>query len=148
MSHIVAIAGGSGGLGRALVDALKDSPYKPVVLARQVKHFRNFGLTATDLNKANPELESQIGVPVLQATYSDQDALVKLLEDNKIDTVISTISNYDNSHSTEMNVIEAAERSSVTHRYIPSIWSAFDYTEEYVYIESSTRVAQEQYFLT
>lgn len=39
MSHIVAIAGGSGGLGRTLVDALKNSTYKPLVLARQVFSF-------------------------------------------------------------------------------------------------------------
>ncbi|PVI03450.1 NAD(P)-binding protein [Periconia macrospinosa] len=112
MSHIVGIAGGTGGLGRALVDALKNSPHKPIVLARQ----------------ANPELETQIGVPVLQAPYSDQDAFVKLLEEHKIDTIISTISNYGNSHSTEISIIEAAELSGVTKRYIPSIWSAFDYT--------------------
>ncbi|KAJ4360048.1 uncharacterized protein N0V89_000607 [Didymosphaeria variabile] len=107
MSHVVAVAGGSGGLGRALVDALKKSTYKSIILARQV----------------NPSLENAIGVPVLQADYSDQDSLVQLLESHKIDTVISCISNYDNSQSTEINLIEAAERASVTHRYIPSIWS-------------------------
>ncbi|KAL1592305.1 hypothetical protein SLS60_011382 [Paraconiothyrium brasiliense] len=112
MSHVVAVAGGSGALGRALVDALNNSPYIPLVLGRQ----------------ANLSLENAIGVPVLQADYSDQNSLVRLLECHKVDTVISCISNYDNSQSTEINLIEAAERASVTHRYIPSIWSGFDYT--------------------
>ncbi|KAJ4291662.1 hypothetical protein N0V90_009557 [Kalmusia sp. IMI 367209] len=115
MSHIIAIAGGSGGLGRALVDALKSSDtYKPLVLAR----------------KANPVLGKEIGVPILQAEYSNPDSLVQLLEQHKIDTVISTITNYDNSQSPEENLITAAERSSVTHRYIPSVWSGFDYTTQ------------------
>ncbi|KAF2443021.1 NAD(P)-binding protein [Karstenula rhodostoma CBS 690.94] len=112
MSHVVAIAGGSGALGRALVDALKNSAYKPLILARQV----------------NQALESDFGVPVLQADYSSQDSLVQLLESHNIDTVISCITNYDEHHSTELNLIAAAERASVTNRYIPSIWSGFDYT--------------------
>ena len=37
MPVVVAIAGGSGGLGRALVDALKaDDRYEPLILARNV----------------------------------------------------------------------------------------------------------------
>ncbi|OAG01466.1 NAD(P)-binding protein [Paraphaeosphaeria sporulosa] len=112
MSHIVAIAGGSGALGRTLVDALKNSAYKPLILARQ----------------SNQALEGDIGVPVLQADYSNQDLLVQLFESHKIDTVVSCITNYDDSHNIELNIIAAAERASVTRRYIPSIWSGFDYT--------------------
>ncbi|KAF2692136.1 NAD(P)-binding protein [Lentithecium fluviatile CBS 122367] len=113
MSHVVAIAGGSGGLGRAVVDALKmDSRYEPIILAR----------------KTNPVLQNDVGVPVLQADYSDPDSLVQLLEDNKIDTVISTIAGLD--QAPEVNLIKAADRSTITRRFIPSVWSGFDYTQE------------------
>lgn len=91
----MAVAGGSGGLGRALVDAFKNSPYKPMILARQVKIKHPLTVPTTDSKKANSELESETGVPVFQANYADQDLLVKLLEENKVDTVISTISDYD-----------------------------------------------------
>jgi uncharacterized protein YbjT (DUF2867 family) len=38
MSHIVAVAGGSGGLGRAIIDALKaSSKYKSLILSRKVR---------------------------------------------------------------------------------------------------------------
>lgn len=128
MSHVVAIAGGTGALGRTLVDALKNSAYKPLILARQVNTPSRSYKSDIDAEKANQSLESDIGVPVLQADYFNQDSLVQLFESHNINTVISCITNYDQSHSTEHKIIAAAERSSVTHRYIPSIWSAFDYT--------------------
>jgi ABC-type phosphate/phosphonate transport system substrate-binding protein len=84
----------------------------------------------SDPVEVNPTLENDVGVPVLQVDYSDQNSLVQLLESHNIDTVISCISNYDDSHSTEINLIEAADRASATHRYIPSIWSGFDYASE------------------
>ena len=37
MSSIVAVAGGSGGLGRAIIDTLKGSKYEVVILARNVR---------------------------------------------------------------------------------------------------------------
>jgi uncharacterized protein YbjT (DUF2867 family) len=40
MPAVIAVAGGSGGLGRALVDALKaDDRYEPLILARTVCTF-------------------------------------------------------------------------------------------------------------
>ncbi|KAF2243963.1 hypothetical protein BU26DRAFT_523515 [Trematosphaeria pertusa] len=41
MSAVIAVAGGSGGLGRAIVDVLKaDSRYEVVILARKVRPLR------------------------------------------------------------------------------------------------------------
>jgi saccharopine dehydrogenase-like NADP-dependent oxidoreductase len=84
----------------------------------------------TDFMKINPTLEKDFGVPILQVDYANQDSLVQVLESHDIDTVISCISSFAGSHSTEVNLIEAAGRSSVTYRYIPSIWSGFDYASE------------------
>ncbi|KAF2465617.1 NAD(P)-binding protein [Lindgomyces ingoldianus] len=119
MSSIIAVAGGSGGLGRALVERLKASgQYTVLVLARQ----------------KNPELEQHFGIRVVAADYSNTDSLVRLqrgqqlLEDQQIDTVISAIN--PRGPSPELNLIKAADRSKVTRRYIPSIWSGVDYAEE------------------
>ncbi|KAK1758549.1 oxidoreductase BOA1 [Echria macrotheca] len=102
----VAVAGGTGSLGRTMVDALNAAGYDVVVLAR----------------KASPETAARIGVrAVLAADYSDVDGLVKVLEDNGVHTLISTNSTLETADD-ELNIMKAAERSSVTWRYIPSIW--------------------------
>jgi hypothetical protein len=58
------------------------------------------------------------------------DSLVQLLEDHKVDTVISTIVTPDGDTTPELNLIKAADQSKVTRRFIPSVWSGFDYTPE------------------
>ncbi|KAL5389579.1 hypothetical protein PMIN02_007337 [Paraphaeosphaeria minitans] len=110
MSHVVAIAGGSGALGRTIIDALKKSTYKPLILARQVNIFMTSQKSHTDAEKANQALESDIGVPVLQADYSNQESLIQLFESHKIDTVISCITNYSDSHN-----VEQQQRDPVSH---------------------------------
>ncbi|KAF2676089.1 NAD(P)-binding protein [Lentithecium fluviatile CBS 122367] len=115
MSPVIAVAGGSHGLGRAIVDGLKaDGRYEVVILGR----------------KANPELEKETGARVLAADYTNTDALVKLLEENKIDTVITTL-NAGMDITPETNLVHAAARSSVTRRYIPNVWSALVYKPEH-----------------
>ncbi|KAL5455088.1 hypothetical protein PMIN06_004663 [Paraphaeosphaeria minitans] len=64
----------------------------------------------TDAEKANQALESDIGVPVLQADYSNQESLIQLFESHKIDTVISCITNYSDSHN-----VEQQQRDPVSH---------------------------------
>jgi hypothetical protein len=73
-------------------------------------------------------LEAKLGVRVLAANYASPDALVVLLEEHKIDTVISVMNSMDT--SPELNLIQAADRSKVTHRFIPNIWSGVDYNEK------------------
>jgi hypothetical protein len=75
-------------------------------------------------------LAAALGVPVLQAEYADKDALVQLLEQRGIDTVVSTIAGLDS--TPEVNLVAAAEESRVTRRFVPSVWSGFDYTRECV----------------
>lgn len=84
------------------------------------------------VRKANQALESDIGVPILEADYSNQNSLVQLFEGRRIDTVMSCISNYDASQNIELDIIAAADQASHTRRYIPSVWSGFDYTDESV----------------
>ncbi|KAK3376473.1 hypothetical protein B0T24DRAFT_718815 [Lasiosphaeria ovina] len=108
---IVAVAGGTGNIGRAIVEALvATGKHEVKILAR----------------KPNPEVEAQVGVPVIAVDYDDVPGLTKILEDNKIDTVISTITMIpmDGSSPKEIQLIQAADASKTTKRLISSDWAA------------------------
>jgi len=76
--------------------------------------------------KTNAELEAEIGVPILAVDYSNVDAIVKVLEDNNIETVISGIAMHsiDGSTPHEIELIQACDRSKVTKRLISSEWGS------------------------
>ncbi|PKY06268.1 NAD(P)-binding protein [Aspergillus campestris IBT 28561] len=113
---IIAVAGGTGNVGRAIVEILRDTTNHPVyVLTRQ----------------ADDDLAKELGVALLSADYSNVASLTNLLESNKIDTVISTVSIMDDTTSNaQLNLIEAAENSSSTNRFIPSEFG-LRYTQEH-----------------
>ncbi|KAI8712566.1 NmrA domain-containing protein [Fusarium sp. LHS14.1] len=113
MSSLVAVAGGTGNLGRTIVEAIiADGKFQVVILARE----------------ANAEKEKQIGAKILPVNYSDVDGLTKVLEDNNIETVISTL-NTMGATEPELNLIAAADRAKSTKRFVPSIWGV-KYTQE------------------
>ncbi|KAM0074691.1 hypothetical protein ACKRZS_013257 [Fusarium odoratissimum] len=98
MSSIVAVAGGSRGLGRAIVEAiLADNKHHVFILSRQTSE----------------EGENEIGARFLQVDYSDIDNIKTLLEYHKIDTVISALS-AKAIGLYEMNLAVASEKSNVT----------------------------------
>ncbi|KAG7420184.1 Oxidoreductase BOA1 [Fusarium oxysporum f. sp. rapae] len=106
---VIAVAGGTGKLGRAIVEALVEQGQHTVVaLAREAKDVQ--------------------GAQVIAVDYTDVDKLAATLETNSIETVISTINSMDDV-SAELSLIKAAEKSASTKRYIPSIWG-IKYTEE------------------
>ncbi|KAF2651594.1 NAD(P)-binding protein [Lophiostoma macrostomum CBS 122681] len=114
MPAVVAIAGGSGGLGRALLDALeKDDRYEPIILARTV----------------NTEQKHATGVRYVAADYADVNSLVTLLEENNVWAVLSVMHTQDG--TPETNLIQAADKSKVTKRFIPNIWSAIEFKSEH-----------------
>ncbi|KAL6230070.1 hypothetical protein BDW75DRAFT_234693 [Aspergillus navahoensis] len=103
---IIAVAGGTGKLGRAIVEALRDTTSHSVYILTR---------------KADDDQAKELGIPLLLADYSDVESLANVLESNKINTVVSAISVIDDATSTaQLNLIEAAERSSSTKRFIPS----------------------------
>ncbi|UPK89359.1 hypothetical protein LCI18_000294 [Fusarium solani-melongenae] len=115
MSSTVAVAGGTGGLGRALIEAiLADGKFDVVILAR----------------KYDEEKEKQIGARILQVDYTNIEALTKVLEDNAAHTVISTL-NIISSTEPELNLITAADKSALTKRYVGNVWGV-DYTDEFM----------------
>ncbi|KAM0432230.1 hypothetical protein ACHAPT_004768 [Fusarium lateritium] len=104
----VAFAGGSVGLGRAMVDALESvKAHEYIILSRRSS-----------------------GSKIRQADYTNIEALTALLEFENIDTVISTIAiNDDEAGQAQLNLIEAANRSSCTKRFLPSEFGML-YTRE------------------
>ncbi|KAM5385476.1 hypothetical protein ACJZ2D_000675 [Fusarium nematophilum] len=110
MAKKVAVAGGTGGLGRAIVDALVTAgDHEVLVLSR----------------KKGPS-QSKTGSfssRIVHMDYNDIDDIKRVLEENEVGTVISVL-NIQVDATSEFNLIKAAEDSKTTCRYIPSIWGA------------------------
>ncbi|PSN61510.1 NAD(P)-binding protein [Corynespora cassiicola Philippines] len=113
MSSIVAVAGGTGKLGRAIVDELVAAgSFKVIVLAR----------------KADDAQAKELGARVIAVNYGDADSIASVLESNGVDTVISTLDSQAGPDP-ELALIHASEKSNTTKRYIPSTWG-ISYTAE------------------
>ncbi|KAI4128347.1 MAG: hypothetical protein LQ338_002792 [Usnochroma carphineum] len=112
----IALAGGTGGLGRTLLDELaQDDDNTVFVLSRKSK-----------LPFENPK-----NVRCLATDYNKVDDLAHLLQTNGVHTVISTV----NSHTPEVqaaekNLIRAAAQSSTVKRFIPSEWGIDYFTDD------------------
>ncbi|RSL74471.1 hypothetical protein CEP51_011555 [Fusarium floridanum] len=102
MSPLVAVAGGTGNLGRTIVEGIiADAKFEVVILARKI----------------------------VTVDYTSVEALTRVLEDNKVHTVISVLNTMGDGAEPELHLITAADRAATTKRYIPSIWGG-KYTEE------------------
>lgn len=99
----VAIAGGTGVMGKTLVDVLTgQSIHKGIVLTRK-------------------DINTKTSIPHVVVDYNDVEDLVKVLEEHEIHTIISAFGINGTSLSiSQANLIKAAESSSVTKRFIPS----------------------------
>ncbi|ETI25726.1 hypothetical protein G647_02500 [Cladophialophora carrionii CBS 160.54] len=100
----VAVAGGTGDLGRTIVDALKESPnHKVIVLARKE-------------SKA-PEID----VPVFAVDYGDVESVSRLLETNDVHTVVSALSiRGPTEAASEISLVKAAAMAKATKRFVAS----------------------------
>ncbi|GKT80691.1 NmrA-like family protein [Colletotrichum tofieldiae] len=106
MSQVVAVAGGTGDLGRTIVEAIiADGKFSVIALAR----------------KADEDKEKQIGARIQPVNYASVDDITKVLEENNVHTVISTL-DIRESAEPELNLIAAADRAESTKRYVPSVW--------------------------
>ncbi|KAF5227405.1 hypothetical protein FANTH_14778 [Fusarium anthophilum] len=104
----IAVAGGTGNVGRTLVEALKESPkHDVIVLARKA-----------------PDIEDS-AAPVIVVSYSDIDNLVKILEDHNVHTVVSAMMVLSpDASNAQVNLIQAAAKSASTQRFVTSEWGA------------------------
>ncbi|KAF9869241.1 hypothetical protein CkaCkLH20_13286 [Colletotrichum karsti] len=96
----VAVAGGATGLGKTIVDTIQaTTQHECIILSR----------------KSGGELG------VVGIDYSNVGSIRNVLEKHKIQVVISTIGVYTEQHYTsQLNLIEAADLSATTTRFIPS----------------------------
>ncbi|EXJ57236.1 hypothetical protein A1O7_07583 [Cladophialophora yegresii CBS 114405] len=110
----VAVAGGTGNLGRTIVDALKESPnHKVVVLTRK--------------GSKGPEMD----VPVFAVDYSDVESVAHLLETNDVHTVISALSiRGPTEGASEISLVKAAAKAKATRRFIASEYGTLAPTDK------------------
>ncbi|KAL6407494.1 nmra-like family protein [Ilyonectria robusta] len=105
---IVAVAGGTGNVGRTLVEALvATGKHEVKILARS----------------PNPAFEKGVGATIIPTDYTNVEATTKTLEDHGIDTVISAITTLIGPGlSPEIGLIRAADASKATKRFISTGW--------------------------
>ncbi|KAM6479574.1 hypothetical protein HDV62DRAFT_399686 [Trichoderma sp. SZMC 28011] len=101
----VAVAGGTGGLGRTIVEALANSDHETVVLTREHNIHRT----------------TIAGVTLVAVDYTNVEAIVRALNDHQIHTVISSmvIKSLEQSEA-QINLIRAAEAAPSVKRFTPS----------------------------
>ncbi|KAF5701637.1 hypothetical protein FGLOB1_10085 [Fusarium globosum] len=103
---VVAVAGGTGGIGGAIVDTLRPNPHhKMIILTRKIPDAPH----ATDT--------------FVTLDYSDVDAMAKALDDNNVHTVISALRVFDPASSdAESNLVKATAKAKIPRRFIASAW--------------------------
>ncbi|RTE70672.1 hypothetical protein BHE90_014926 [Fusarium euwallaceae] len=105
---ILAVAGGTGDIGKTIVEELvQSSKHKVIVLCRKT-----------------PETTIS-GAEYAVTNYDDIEATTKMLESNKVDTVISALTIAGPSAEAQLNLIAAADKSSTVHRFIPSEYASY-----------------------
>ncbi|KAF5621044.1 uncharacterized protein FTJAE_11384 [Fusarium tjaetaba] len=103
---VVAVAGGTGGIGGAIVDTLRPSPHhKMIILTRKIP------------------ITSQATDTFVTLDYSDIDTMAKALDDNNVHTVISALRVFDpDSSEAESNLVKATAKANTPKRFIASAW--------------------------
>lgn len=133
---IVAVAGGTGGVGRTIVEALvQQAKHQVILLTRGVwtHTYSSSGIIfkswpISQVPKSDPLLDKTQQV---QVDYSNTTALSRILDQHEVHTVISAIGIIsDETSQSQLTLINAAAQSSATKRFIPSEYS-FIQTEEY-----------------
>ncbi|KAL6365989.1 hypothetical protein LRP88_00572 [Fusarium phalaenopsidis] len=105
---ILAVAGGTGDVGRTLVEELVQSgKHKVLVLCRKTP--------ATAIS----------GAEYAETDYDDIEGTAKMLDSNKVGTVISALTIAGPSAQAQLNLIAAADKSSTAHRFIPSEYAGY-----------------------
>ncbi|KAL4882666.1 hypothetical protein BJY04DRAFT_38524 [Aspergillus karnatakaensis] len=124
---IIAVAGGTGGVGRTIVDVLtQQAKHEIIVLTRKPR-------------ENDPILSRSKQVEV---DYTNIASLEQTFKKYQIDTVISAISLYGEGDSeAQLNLIKAASQAGSTRRFIPSEYSYIQ-TEDLLPLDPSI-----QYFL-
>ncbi|KAF4456396.1 Isoflavone reductase like protein IRL [Fusarium austroafricanum] len=110
----IAVAGGTGKVGRTIVEAIvARGEHEVVVLSRQ----------------ENKSLEKDLGASILAVDIHNIDALTQVFEKHDVHTVISALG-MNGPSPPEIDIIRAAEAAQPTKRFISSDWG-LPHTEEH-----------------
>ncbi|KAA8575024.1 hypothetical protein MFRU_002g03460 [Monilinia fructicola] len=119
----VAVAGGTGGVGHAIVDALKEQSQHEFIL-----------LSRND----NPTFAAENKVNVVKIDYSDVSSISKVLDEHNIHTVISALCIVSQEHSdSQVNLVHAAAASKSVKRFVPSEYGS-NYEEKHALTRPTT----------
>lgn len=127
----IAVAGGTGGVGRTIVDALvKYGKHEVYVLSRSVRCHTAVQRTSLTIDPQDRPTDGS--ARLLKFDYEDIEGGSKALEEADISIVISTISVVTPAtNQAQINLIRAAEKSSCTERFVVSSFDLL-HLEEYV----------------
>ncbi|KAI8717649.1 NmrA domain-containing protein [Fusarium sp. LHS14.1] len=102
---VFAVAGGTGGVGKTIVNQLELSK----------------GHTVFVLSRTVPENQTPNDTRFIKVDYNDTTSLTRCLEENEVEAVVSTINLQDEAAgNAQLSLIEAADTSKTTKRFIPS----------------------------
>ncbi|KAJ5765941.1 hypothetical protein N7520_005500 [Penicillium odoratum] len=119
---VVAVAGGSGDVGRTIIEELKRATRFKIVLLTTQKDLQLHG-----------------DISSIFVNYNDVASITRQLEEHAVHTIISTISmSSDESSRSQVNLIRAAETSTSTKRFIPSEY-AYINTPELLELDPTTQ---------
>ncbi|KAL2870610.1 uncharacterized protein BJX67DRAFT_377959 [Aspergillus lucknowensis] len=121
---VIAVAGGTGAVGKTIVEVLtQEANHEVIVLTRKARG-------------NDPILTRSQQVDI---DNSDVASLTEVLNEHKVHTIISAIALYSEETSTsQLNLIKAAENASSTERFIPSEYS-FIQTEDLLPLDPSIK---------
>lgn len=93
--------------------------------------------TPSYIHKANISQQASTtfnpSVPVVEINYNDSNSMKQILDDHKVDVVISAIIlSTSETSKAQLNLIAAASESSTVNRFIPSEYG-IDNTPEYAH---------------
>ncbi|KAF4922817.1 Oxidoreductase BOA1 [Colletotrichum viniferum] len=110
---VIAVAGGTGGMGKAIVEQLQLTKiHRFIILTRK-----------NNAPRFHP--------PRVQVDYEDVDSLIKVLDSHKVETIVSVISMHSElSFKSQLNLIDAPEASKTTRRFIPSEFEVLNRPED------------------
>ncbi|KAF4341686.1 hypothetical protein FBEOM_4359 [Fusarium beomiforme] len=125
---VVAVAGGTGGIGSAIVDTLRQSPHhKMIILTRKVRYAASSDYSSLSKDSYLTDTKipdvTNVADTFISVDYSDVDSMAKVLDDNQVHTVISALRVYDPASSeAESNLVKATDQASTTKRFVASAW--------------------------